>query len=449
MSLSLKQKQKQKQKQKLAPRQVLNARLLQLSNINLEQEIILELEKNPLLEQVESEIHDLEKSEETPIDDLDVSIEDMYSGESAYFISEQKKDIPIVSKATFIEKLIKQLNELGLNEDEIEIAEEIVWNINEQGYLETELVLIADRFEILEEEIEPILHKVQRIEPKGIASRNLQECLLIQMEDSQGSLHYKIIEKSFGDFMHKRYEKICKKFGCTKIELQNSIDFITQLNPRPGEGYNDKFQTVIPDIIIAEDGEDWIINTNDNSFPELRISQAYNHQLQNKNLDSKTRNFLRSKMDSAQWFMEAINQRRNTLINVMGTIISFQPEWFAGDMDFLRPLKLKDIAEKLEIDVSTVSRSTRGKYVDTPYGVFELKYFLSESITLEGGKNVATFNVKRCLEKIIWGEDKDNPFNDDTLVSKLADQNYKLARRTVAKYRDQLGYPVARLRKKI
>ena len=154
-------------------------------------------------------------------------------------------------------------------------------------------------------------------------------------------------------------------------------------------------------------------------------------------------------MDSAQWFIEAINQRRNTLINVMGTIISFQPEWFAGDMDFLRPLKLKDIAEKLEIDVSTVSRSTRGKYVDTPYGVFELKYFLSESIILEGGENVATFNVKRCLEKIICGEDKDNPFNDDTLVSKLADQNYKLARRTVAKYRDQLGYPVARLRKKI
>ena len=154
-------------------------------------------------------------------------------------------------------------------------------------------------------------------------------------------------------------------------------------------------------------------------------------------------------MDSAQWFIEAINQRRNTLINVMGTIISFQPEWFAGDMDFLRPLKLKDIAEKLEIDVSTVSRSTRGKYVDTPYGVFELKYFLSESITLEGGKNVSTFNVKRCLEKIIRGEDKDNPFNDDTLVYKLADQNYKLARRTVAKYRDQLGYPVARLRKKI
>ena len=385
MSLSL--KQKTENKTKLAPRQVLNARLLQLSNINLEQEIILELEKNPLLEQVESETNDLEKVEETPIDDLDVSMEDMYSSESQYFISEQKKEIPIVSKATFIEKLIKQLSELGLNDDEIEIAEEIVWNINEQGYLETELVLIADRFEILEEEIDPILHKVQRIEPKGIASRNLQECLLIQMEDSQGSLHYKIIEKYFDDFMHKRYEKICKKLECTKIELQNSIDFITQLNPRPGEGYNDNFQTIIPDIIIAEDGEDWIINTNDNGFPELRISQSYNDQLQNKSLDSKTRNFLRSKMDSAQWFMEAINQRRNTLINVMGTIISFQPEWFAGDMDFLRPLKLKDIAEKLEIDVSTVSRSTRGKYVDTPYGVFELKHFLSESITLEGGEN--------------------------------------------------------------
>ena len=154
-------------------------------------------------------------------------------------------------------------------------------------------------------------------------------------------------------------------------------------------------------------------------------------------------------MDSANWFIDAINQRRNTLVKVMGSIVEFQPEWFAGDMDFLRPLKLKDIAEKLEIDISTVSRSTRGKYVDTPYGVFELKHFLSESITLDGGKNVATFNIKRALEKIILSEDKDSPYSDDILVSKLAEENFKLARRTVAKYRDQLGYPVARLRKEI
>ena len=448
MALSL--KQKLSQKQKLSPRQVLQARLLQLSTINLEQEIILELEKNPILEHVESDDNlKQEEIDETPINDLDVSLEDMYTSESSYYISENKNDMPIANRLTFIEKMIKQLNDLELDDKNKEIAEEILWNLNDQGYLDTELILIADRYEMLEEEIEPILFKIQRLHPRGIASRNLQECLLIQIEEEKGTLEYQIINNCFDDFMHKRYEKISKKLNCNEEDLQKAIDNIIQLNPRPGEGYNDRFQTIIPDIIVKEDGDDWVITTNDNGLPELRISQLYKNQAEDINVDSKAKKFIKNKIDSANWFIEAINQRRITLVNVMRSIIEFQPEWFSGNMDFLRPLKLQDIAEKIKMDISTISRSTRGKYADTPYGVFELKYFLSDFIKLNNGRIVATFNIKKALEKIILQEDKNNPLNDDVLVLELEKQSYKLARRTVAKYRDQMGYPVARLRKKI
>ena len=448
MALSL--KQIQAQKQKLAPRQVLQAKLLQLNTVNLEQEIIFELENNPVLEQVEvEEKPDSEIDDEQIINDIDVSVEDMYSDESAYYLSEQKSDMPIPNRSTFIEKMIAQLNDLGLDNLEKEIAEEILWNLNERGYLNSELVLIADRYEMLEEEIEPILFKVQRLNPKGLASRNLQECLLIQVEDEKESLYYKIINKCFDDFMHKRFEKICKKLNCSKVDLHDALDHIIHLNPRPGEGYSDRFQTIIPDIIVREDEDDWVITTNDNGLPELRISKLYQEQVDDVNLDSKAKTFIKNKIDSANWFIEAVNQRRLTMVNVMRSIIEFQPEWFSGDMNFLRPLKLQDIAEKINMDISTISRSTRGKYADTPYGVFELKHFLSDSIKLEDGNVLATFIIKRALGKIILKEDKNNPLNDDILVLELAKQNYNLARRTVAKYRDQMGFPVARLRKEI
>ena len=448
MALSL--KQIQAQKQKLAPRQVLQAKLLQLNTVNLEQEIIFELENNPVLEQVEvEEKPDSEIDDEQIINDIDVSVEDMYSDESAYYLSEQKSDMPIPNRSTFIEKMIAQLNDLGLDNLEKEIAEEILWNLNERGYLNSELVLIADRYEMLEEEIEPILFKVQRLNPKGLASRNLQECLLIQVEDEKESLHYKVINKCFHDFMHKRFEKICKKLNCSKVDLHDALDHITHLNPRPGEGYSDRFQTIIPDIIVREDEDDWVITTNDNGLPELRISKLYQEQVDDVNLDSKAKTFIKNKIDSANWFIEAVNQRRLTMVNVMRSIIEFQPEWFSGDMNFLRPLKLQDIAEKINMDISTISRSTRGKYADTPYGVFELKHFLSDSIKLDDGNVLATFIIKRALGKIILKEDKNNPLNDDILVLELAKQNYNLARRTVAKYRDQMGFPVARLRKEI
>ena len=443
-------RQLQTQKQKLAPRQVLQARLLQLNTVNLEQAILAELEQNPLLEQVEpEESQEEEVKEETAVDDMDVSLEDMYSDESTYYFSEEKKDMPLPDRHTLIENMIDQLQDTKMDEHEREIAEEILWNTNERGYLDTDLILIADRYELLEEEIMPILHKIQRLEPKGIGSRNLEECLMIQLEDEEGSLSHRIIHMCFDDFMHKRYDKIRDRLDCSEEELHDAVEHISHLNPRPGEGYSDKFQTVIPDVIIREDGDDWVITTNDGGLPELRISQAYEDNLENGSFNSEAKKFIKGKMDSANWFIEAVHQRRVTMVNVMRSIILFQPEWFAGNMDFLRPLKLQDVADKIKMDISTISRSTRGKFVDTPYGIFELKHYFTDSIELSDGRILGTFIIKRALKKIIQDEDKHKPLSDDILAVELAKDGYTLARRTVAKYRDQMGYPVARLRKQI
>ena len=443
-------RQLQTQKQKLAPRQVLQARLLQLNTVNLEQAILAELEQKPLLEQVEpEESQEEEVKEETAVDDMDVSLEDMYSDESTYYFSEEKKDMPLPDRHTLIENMIDQLQDTKMDEHEREIAEEILWNTNERGYLDTDLILIADRYELLEEEITPILHKIQRLEPKGIGSRNLEECLMIQLEDEEGSLSHRIIHTCFDDFMHKRYDKIRDRLDCSEEELHDAVEHISHLNPRPGEGYSDKFQTVIPDVIIREDGDDWVITTNDGGLPELRISQAYEDNLENGSFNSEAKKFIKGKMDSANWFIEAVHQRRVTMVNVMRSIILFQPEWFAGNMDFLRPLKLQDVADKIKMDISTISRSTRGKFVDTPYGIFELKHYFTDSIELSDGRILGTFIIKRALKKIIQDEDKHKPLSDDILAVELAKDGYTLARRTVAKYRDQMGYPVARLRKQI
>ena len=448
--MATKLKQIQSLKQKLAPRQVLQARLLQLNTINLEQAIIEELEQNPLLEQVEAEeVQPEQNSDETPIDEIDVSMEDMYSDESTYYLSEQKSEMPLPDRHTLLEDLIDQLKDLNLNENEKEVAEEIIWNTNEKGYLDTDLILIADRFELLENEVEPILHKVQRLNPLGIGSRSLEECLMIQLENETGSLSHKIVNKYFDDFMHKRYEKIQGKLSCTKDELHEAVDHISHLSPHPGEGYLDRFQTVFPDVIVREDGDDWVITTNDGGLPELRISQAYESQMNDDKLKNDAKRFIKDKMDLANWFIEAIHQRRVTMVNVMRLIIKFQPEWFSGNMNYLRPLKLQDIADVIKMDISTISRSTRGKYVDTPYGIFELKHFFTDSIELKDGRILGTFVIKKALEKIIHNEDKQSPFSDDILVNKLDQEGYTLARRTVAKYRDQMGYPVARLRKEI
>ena len=441
--------QKLEQKQKLAPRQVLQARLLQLNTINLEQTILKELEQNPILEEVEPEDFEDKSMAEEILDEVDAPVEDVYTDESSYYLDQEKNDLPLPDRSSFIEDVINRMKDYGLTDIEQEIAEEILWNTNDRGYLDTDLVLIADSFELEEEDIEPILSVIQRMEPKGLASRNLKECLTIQLEDDNKSLSFSIITKYFDDFMHKRYDKIKTKLKCDNEQLHEAVDKISSLNPRPGEGYADNFQIVIPDLIVREDGDDWLITTNDGGIPELRISKLYSEGIKESEYSGKAKSFVREKMDSANWFIEAVKQRRITMVSVMRAIIKYQPEWFSGDMDHLRPLKLQDIAEEIGMDISTISRSTRGKFVDTPYGVFELKYYFTDALDLGDGRVLGTFVIKRELQNIINSENKKSPFNDDTLVEKLKDKGYKLARRTVAKYRDQLGVPVARLRKEI
>ncbi|MEE2765345.1 MAG: RNA polymerase factor sigma-54 [Candidatus Neomarinimicrobiota bacterium] len=442
-------KQTQTQKQKLAPRQVLQAKLLQLNTVNLEQAILKELEQNPVLEQVEPEEPQEILEEENVVDDMDAPIEDIYTDASTYYFDQEKKDIPVPDRHSFLEDIIEQLQDSGLSDLEQEIAETILWNTNERGYLDTDLFLIADGFDLEENDIEPILKVVQQMHPKGLASRDLQECLTVQLEDEPESLSYKIVTECFQDFMHKRYEKIQSRLKCTTNELHEAVELISHLNPRPGEGYTDRFQTVIPDVIVQEDEDDWVITTNDGGLPELRISQIYEGGLNNGEYQGKAKTYIREKMDSANWFIRAVKQRRVTFVNVMRAIIQNQPEWFSGDMDFLRPLKLQDIANAIDMDISTISRSTRGKFADTPYGIFELKYFFTDAIELNDGRVLGTFVIKRALHKIIAMEDKQHPLSDDALVKKLKVDGYKLARRTVTKYRDQLGVPVARLRKEI
>lgn len=441
--------QKLEQKQKLAPRQVLQARLLQLNTINLEQTILKELEQNPILEEVEPEDFEDKSMAEEILDEVDAPVEDVYTDESSYYLDQEKNDLPLPDRSSFIEDVINRMKDYGLTDIEQEIAEEILWNTNDRGYLDTDLVLIADSFELEEEDIGPILSVIQRMEPKGLASRNLKECLTIQLEDDNKSLSFSIITKYFDDFMHKRYDKIKTKLKCDNEQLHEAVDKISSLNPRPGEGYADNFQIVIPDLIVREDGDDWLITTNDGGIPELRISKLYSEGIKESEYSGKAKSFVREKMDSANWFIEAVKQRRITMVSVMRAIIKYQPEWFSGNMDHLRPLKLQDIAEEIGMDISTISRSTRGKFVDTPYGVFELKYYFTDALDLGDGRVLGTFVIKRELQNIINSENKKSPFNDDTLVEKLKDKGYKLARRTVAKYRDQLGVPVARLRKEI
>jgi len=442
-------KQIQSQKQKLAPRQVLQARLLQLNTVNLEQTILKELEQNPVLEQTETEDFEEKSMAEEILDEIDAPIEDVYTDESPYYIDQEKKDFPVPDRSTFIEKVINKLKDSGLTDFEQDIAEEILWNISERGYLDTDLVLIADSFELEEEDVEPILSVVQRMEPKGLASRDLKECLTIQLEYDTKSLPYLIITKYFDDFMNKRYDKIKSKLQCADEDLHLAVEKISSLNPRPGEGYADNYQTIIPDLVVREDGDDWLITTNDGGIPELRISRLYKQGIKDGEYSGKAKTFVREKMESANWFIEAVKQRRLTMVSVMRAIIKYQPEWFSGDMNILRPLKLQNIAEEIGMDISTVSRSTRGKFVDTPYGVYELKYYFTDALDLGDGRVLGTFVIKRELQKIINSENKKIPLSDDALVGKLHYKGYKLARRTVAKYRDQLNIPVARLRKEI
>lgn len=461
--------QKLVQKQTLTPQQILQASLLQLNTINLEEKILEELETNPVLEETEREEQELEgddpdsngETAEEPSSDepsqngddaLDtMDDDDEYEPANIYDNSKDDLDLPIPEQPDFFETLIDQLDLYDLSDSDREIAEEIIWNLDGHGYLETDLVLIADRFEVSENKVGSVLDIIQDLDPHGIGARDLRECLLLQLQDQNESLAYQIIYNHFEDFSHKRYEVILKKTGCSRDELATAVEHISHLNPRPGEGVSTgREDVVIPDLIVREMDGKWVIYVNDSGIPELQVSPDYLAMMEEPGrTPNDTRKYLKEKIDSANWFIQAIRQRRQTLRRVMKVIIERQPNFFQGNIHQLRPMKLQDVADEIDMDISTISRSTRGKYVDTPYGVFELKSFFTEGMTFDDGRTVSNHQIKQVLKKVVEEENKQHPFNDEQLVQKMKERGYPVARRTVAKYREQLAIPVARLRREI
>ena len=442
-------KQKQSQRQSLSPQQIIQANLLQLNISALENRILDELESNPVLDQSLDNEDEETLSEQQEVDYEDDP--DEYEPANIYDNkNKEDRDIPIAEQIDFIEGLVNQLIGLNLKEWEQAIAEEILWNLDQNGYLRVEPILIADRFNQSENAVKQILNKVQKLDPAGIAALNLQDCLMIQLRGKEQTIAYQIISEYFDDFANHRYDNLQKKLDIDKDILGEIIEEIRTLNPRPGEGkIGIASEVVTPDILAVQRDSLWKVIVNDSWIPELNLNNQYVQMLNQKDISKETQNYLNEKFNAASWFIQAIEQRRNTLTLVMKAIINRQPAFFDGKVSSLIPMKLQDIADDIKMDISTISRSTRGKYVDTPYGIFELKSFFTESYTLESGKAVSTSSIKNLLKELIKEEKKDSPLTDTDLADKLKLKGFPVARRTVAKYREQLQFPVARLRREL
>ena len=443
-------KQSQTQRQTLSPQQVLQSSILQLNTTNLEQKIIDELESNPLL--VQADPQDEEQSVNEEIEDVDYEDDpDEYEPANIYDNKRSEdREIPVAEQVGFIEGLVRQLDSFKLSEWKRAVAEEILWNLDENGYLAVDLVLIADRYDRTDEEVTKVLKIVHQLEPLGIGARNLQDCLLIQMDQKKQTFAYQIIAEYFDDFANHRYDNLVKNLDISNQLLAEIIEEITHLNPRPGEGkIRSGIETVIPDLLAVRQDGKWVVIVNDTWIPDLNLSNEYLTMMNQVDLSRETQRYLKEKFDSASWFIQAIQQRRYTLTAVMNSIIERQLEFFKGKIETLVPMKLQDIADEIKMDISTISRSTRGKYVDTPYGIFELKSFFTEGYTLASGEEVSTNAIKNLLKKLINSENKDSPLTDTDLAGQLKVGGFPVARRTVAKYREQLHFPVARLRREL
>lgn len=441
-------KQKQTQSQSLTPQQILQTLVLQLNSNTLEQKVLDELESNPLLESVDSNEDD---QNEDLISEVDYE-DDPDEFEPANIYSNQKinEDIPIEEQLDFLQNLSNQLSEFNLSEKERDIAEEIVWNLDENGYLSLDIILIADRFNVTENDAEKVLLKVQKLNPPGIGARNLQECLLLQLNKKNQENHRKVIELHFDKFVNHNYKPIVNALGLKNKELENIIADIKKLNPYPGEGkIKNNNDAIIPDLIISFEKNEWKIAINDSWITDLSINRDYLDMMGKNTISKDTKLFLNQKFDSANWLIKAIEQRHKTLTSVMNEIIKYQPNFFNGDISSLKPMKLKDIADKLNMDISTISRSTRNKYVDTPFGLFELKSFFTKSYGSDGGEDVSTKVIKDLLKQLIKTEVKQKPLTDANLADELKLKGYPIARRTVTKYREELKFPSARQRRQI
>ncbi|MDP6457318.1 MAG: RNA polymerase factor sigma-54 [Candidatus Marinimicrobia bacterium] len=450
-------KQTLEQRQKLTPQHILQTVLLQLNTLDLESRIAEELEENPVLELSEAEADEQESlsqdenGEELSWDEY-LNSPDDFRIRTKYDKSRERREMPLVDKPDPIERLLDQIRLLEISEKERKIAEEIAWNIDERGYLGTDISIIADRTSAAEEQVEQILHIVQRLDPPGIGCRDLMECLKIQLENVDNNvLALRIVTEYFEDFANKRFERLQNELQCSKEELDEAMEIISGLNPKPGEGSpTSAADLIVPDIVIEEIDGELVVDINDGNLPELQLSPVYMRMLEGGNgQDADVKKFVRQKAETARWFLQAVQQRQVTMMKVMKAIIERQRDFFNGDPSALKPMILKDIADDIGMDISTVSRVTRGKYVETPYGIYELKHFFSEGLTTDSGEEVSTKLVKKQLRKIIEEEEKQAPYSDDKLADLMKGKGFPIARRTVAKYREQMKIPVARLRREL
>jgi len=441
-------KQTQSLNQSLSPQQILQTLILQLNSSSLEDKVFEELESNPLLDHLDAS--DEEEKLDSK-DDLDYEDDpDEYEPHNIYSNETNRDDIPIAEQLDFLQDISKQLNEFNLSKSEESIAEEIIWNLDENGYFSVDTILIADRLNVSINKVEKILLLVQKLNPPGIAARNLQECLILQMPNKKYENHRKVLSDYFDDFVNHKYEKITNALGIDNEDFSGIIDDIKKLNPYPGEGkLKGRNDSVVPDLIVTFENNKWKISVNDSWVSNISLNTKYLETIKNNNSSKETKKYLSQKYDSAIWLIKAIEQRQSTLTRVMEEIINNQSDFFDGEIASLKPMKLKDIANKLNMDISTISRSTRNKYVDTPYGIFELKSFFSGKLNSPNGEEVSVRLVKNLLKQLINDEVKQKPLTDTNLAIKLKEKGYPIARRTVAKYREELKLPVARLRRQI
>ncbi len=484
----LRQIQTQKLLQKLSPQQIQLMKLLQLPTIALEQRIKEEMEINPALEEgaetddepkdefENEEFEDAPKDEEHNRDDFALT-DYMDDDEGASYklkannISpdEERKEIPFSVGLTFQDMLESQLGMKALDDREYQIADYLIGNLDDDGYLRRDLGSIVDdiafsqNITTTEEELLELLKVIQDFDPAGVGARDLQECLLIQLRRKEVQtqiveLATEVVEKQMDEFSKKHYDKIAKKLEIDDELLKEVIQEILKLNPRPGNSMADgqkSYQQVIPDFTITNDDGELLLGLNSRNAPDLKVSAEYNKMFEeySKTKDKANKEasmFIKQKLDGARWFIDAIQQRNQTLLFTMNAIMEYQRDYFlTGDETQLKPMILKDIAEKVLLDISTISRVANSKYVQTPFGTFLLKTFFSESLSTDSGEEVSTREVKKILEDCIGAESKKKPLTDDKLAKILKEKGYNIARRTIAKYREQLDIPVARLRKEL
>ncbi|MFO7754886.1 MAG: RNA polymerase factor sigma-54 [Bacteroidales bacterium] len=479
----LKQRLSQKLLQKLSPQQIQMIKLLEIPTMQLEQRIKKEIEENPALEEGNDDEPDISEAEDEDRDDNDqdeFSVDDYLEDEDIpdyrleaknYSKGEDKKsEIPFSTGRSFHEFLANQVSMRSLTEEQEQLVDYILGNIDEDGYLRRELENIVDDLAFsqnvmtTEEELKEVLDIVQDMEPAGVGARNLRECLMLQMirkdQDNPAIRNAtSILDKYFDEFTKKHYDKIKARLDLDDNELKEALDEILKLNPKPGGSFSDPMNKnsyhIVPDFILEYTEEGLEISLNSRNVPELKINRTYAEMLESYSASKdKTKkqkeavSFVKQKLDSARWFIDAMQQRHNTLLLTMNAILDFQSEYFLeGDDTRLRPMILKDIADATGLDISTISRVANSKYIQTHFGILPLKYFFSEGLQTDSGEEVSTREIKRTLKEFIENEDKKKPLTDERLTEILQAKGYQIARRTVAKYREQLNIPVARLRK--